>query len=61
MPDVEKFKGHIACSTLSKSEIVLPLFAEGQVVAVLDIDSDRLASFDRADLYWLSKIAGIIL
>lgn len=61
VPDVEKFKGHIACSTLSKSEIVLPLFAEGQVVAVLDIDSDRLASFDRADRYWLSKIAGIIL
>lgn len=61
VPDVEKFEGHIACSSLSKSEIVVPMFSEGQVVAVLDIDSDRLACFDRADLFWLVKIAGIIL
>ena len=49
VPDVEKFPGHIACSILSKSEIVLPLFKEGEVVGVLDVDSSSLDSFDETD------------
>src|SRR6476660_3164023 len=46
VPDVEKFPGHIACSSLSRSEIVLPLWKEGEVVAVLDVDSERPGLFD---------------
>ena len=49
VPDVEAFPGHIACSAASKSEIVVPVFKGGQVVAVLDVDSDQLNDFDPAD------------
>lgn len=56
VPDVEKFPGHIACSSKSKSEIVVPIFKEGKVVGVLDIDSDQLDSFDETDAEWLEKI-----
>ncbi len=62
VPDVHKFPDHIACDERSKSEIVVPVFAsDGQVFAVLDVDSDRLASFDEADVRYLEKIAGMIL
>ncbi len=61
VPDVEQFPGHIACSSESKSEIVVPLFgADGQVTAVLDIDSDRLATFDDTDRRYLEEICQLI-
>ena len=60
VPDVELFPGHIACSSASKSEIVVPLFKEGEVVAVLDIDSEQLATFDETDRQWLEKIAELL-
>ncbi|MFA6769633.1 MAG: GAF domain-containing protein [Bacteroidales bacterium] len=56
MPDVDKFPGHIACSSLSKSEIVVPLFYNEQVVAVLDIDSMELNSFDQTDAHYLEQL-----
>ena len=56
VPDVELFPGHIACSSVSKSEIVVPLFKDGEVVAVLDIDSEHLATFDETDRLWLERI-----
>ena len=54
--NVHEFPGHIACSSESKSEIVVPIFKENQVVAVLDIDSENLATFDEIDKEWLEKI-----
>ena len=57
VPDVEQFPGHIACSSASRSEIVVPGFGpDGVVAAVLDIDSDRLATFDEEDRTWLERI-----
>lgn len=56
VPDVEEFPGHIACSSLSKSEIVVPVRSNGSVIAVLDIDSDEYATFDATDALWLEKI-----
>jgi GAF domain-containing protein len=56
VPDVEKFPGHIACSSASRSEIVVPVFREGVIIAVLDIDSDRLATFDQTDLSYLERV-----
>ena len=57
VPDVDKFPGHIACSSLSRSEIVVPVFApDGNVMAVLDIDSEHLATFDVTDKEWLEKM-----
>lgn len=59
--DVEKFPGHIACSSLSKSEIVLPIFdAKKNVVAVLDVDSDELNSFDSTDETYLNEILALL-
>lgn len=58
--DVEKFPGHIACSSLSKSEIVVPVFQNGQIVGVLDVDSSELAQFDEIDQLYLEKIVGLI-
>ena len=61
VPDVEQFPGHIACSSLSRSEIVVPLRdSEGNVAAVLDIDSKELATFDDVDAHWLEQIARVI-
>ena len=61
VPDVEQFPGHIACSSLSRSEIVVPLFnASHDVVAVLDIDSRELNTFDDIDRYWLEQIVKVI-
>ena len=56
VPDVEQFKGHIACSSASKSEIVVPVWKNDVIVAVLDIDSEYLATFDDTDRLWLEKI-----
>ena len=61
VPDVEQFPGHIACSSLSRSEIVVPLHdVEGNVIAVLDIDSKELGTFDDIDAQWLEEIAHVI-
>ena len=59
VPDVEKFPGHIACSSLSKSEIVVPVFKEGSVIAVLDVDSSELESFDEIDQRYLEAMVKI--
>ena len=56
VPDVEKFPGHIACSSLSKSEIVVPLLKDGTVWGVLDVDSEQLGQFDETDRQFLEKI-----
>ena len=61
VPDVEQFPGHIACSSASRSEIVVPVHGpDGAVTAVLDIDSDRLATFDEEDRVWLEKIVTLL-
>ena len=61
VPDVEAFPGHIACSSASRSEIVVPVHGpDGAVTAVLDIDSDRLATFDEEDRVWLEKIVTLL-
>ena len=61
VPDVELFPGHIACSSESRSEIVVPVFsADGEITAVLDIDSKELATFDDVDKLWLEKIVKVI-
>ena len=60
VPDVDQFPGHIACSSASRSEIVVPLMREGEVVGVLDIDSEKLSTFDETDRLWLESIAEII-
>ena len=58
--DVEKFTDHIACSSLSKSEIVIPIFKDNEVVAVLDVDSSQLATFSETDQYYLEKIVQLV-
>ncbi|MBO5698371.1 MAG: GAF domain-containing protein [Alistipes sp.] len=58
--DVEKFPGHIACSSLSRSEIVVPVWRNNRVCAVLDIDSEHLATFDYTDQLWLEKIVALL-
>ena len=60
VPDVEKFPGHIACSSLSKSEIVVPLKQDGIVLGVLDVDSDALDQFDTTDQHYLEQIVSLI-
>ncbi len=60
VPDVEQFPGHIACSSLSRSEIVVPVWDNEKVIAVLDIDSEHLATFDSVDQEWLEKIVGLL-
>ena len=58
--DVELFPGHIACSTLSRSEIVVPIWHDNEICGVLDIDSEKLATFDLTDKEWLEKIVELI-
>ena len=58
--DVEQFPGHIACSSASRSEIVVPLMRADEVVAVLDIDSEKLATFDEEDRHWLEQIVSLV-
>ena len=61
VPDVDQFPGHIACSSQSRSEIVVPVFGpDGKVTAVLDIDSDQLATFDDVDRQYLEQICKLI-
>lgn len=60
VPDVDQFPGHIACSSASRSEIVVPVFKDGAVIAVLDIDSERLNTFDDTDKLWLEKLVKLI-
>jgi L-methionine (R)-S-oxide reductase len=59
--DVDQFPGHITCSSLSKSEIVLPLIRNNEVVAVLDVDHSLFATFDKTDELFLSEIIGLIV
>ena len=60
VPDVEKFPGHIACSSLSRSEIVVPVIRHGEVIAVLDVDSNELNQFNTTDQYYLEQIIELI-
>lgn len=60
VPDVDAFPGHIACSSDSKSEIVLPAFKEGKVALILDVDSDKLNDFDETDQQYLEKLMRLI-
>lgn len=60
VPDVEKFPGHIACSSLSRSEIVVPLMHEGEVWGVLDVDSEHLDHFDSIDQGYLEQIVQLV-
>ena len=60
VPDVDAFPGHIACSSLSKSEIVIPVFADNRVVAVLDVDSEALDHFDETDARYLEQIINLV-
>ena len=61
VPDVDQFPGHIACSSASRSEIVVPIHdSQGQVTAVLDIDSAELGTFDDTDRLWLEQIAALL-
>ena len=60
VPDVDAFPGHIACSSASRSEIVVPVFYDEKVIAVLDIDSAELNTFDSVDKEWLEKICSFI-
>ena len=60
VPDVEEFPGHIACSSESRSEIVVPVWRDDKVIAVLDIDSEKLGTFDETDKVWLEKIVSLL-
>lgn len=60
VPDVHQFPGHIACSSLSNSEIVVPMFHGDEVYAVLDIDSKDFSTFDSTDQIWLEKIVRLL-
>jgi GAF domain-containing protein len=60
VPDVDEFAGHIACSSASKSEIVLPAFKNGEVALVLDVDSDVLNDFDEIDKLYLTQVMAIV-
>lgn len=59
VPDVELFPGHIACSSASRSEIVVPVWRVGRILAVLDIDSEHLATFDETDRLWLERLVAV--
>lgn len=60
VPDVDLFPGHIACSSASRSEIVVPLHRDGQIIGVLDIDSEHLSTFDQTDQKYLEQIATLL-
>ena len=60
VPDVDAFPGHIACNSASRSEIVVPVKADGEVIAVLDIDSDRLSAFDEVDQRYLEQLVALL-
>lgn len=60
VPNVDEFPGHIACASASRSEIVLPLYKQGELVGVLDVDSEYLAHFDNIDAFYLNKIIELL-
>ncbi len=60
VPDVDEFPGHIACSSASRSEIVVPLFYNGEVVGVLDADSENPTQFDEVDARWLEQVVKLV-
>ena len=60
VPDVDAFPGHIACNSASRSEIVVPVKADGKVIAVLDIDSDQLNMFDEVDQHFLEQMVALL-
>ena len=60
VPDVDAFPGHIACSSLSRSEIVIPIYQNNEVVAVLDVDSEKLDQFDQFDVQYLEQIVKLL-
>ncbi|MCR4825881.1 MAG: GAF domain-containing protein [Bacteroidales bacterium] len=60
VPDVEQFPGHIACSSASRSEIVVPVFQNGEIIAVLDIDSAELNTFDQTDAKYLERMVMLL-
>lgn len=59
VPDVDLFPGHIACSSASRSEVVVPMHRDGEVIGVLDIDSAELNTFDQTDALWLERIVAL--
>ena len=59
VPDVDNFPGHIACSSVTRSEIVVPVFSDKDIIAVLDIDSETADNFDETDREWLEKIVSV--
>ena len=61
VPDVSIFPGHFACSSLSRSEMVVPVFQHDEVIAILDVDSEELDHFDETDKKYLEEIAGLII
>lgn len=60
VPDVEEFPGHIACSSASRSEIVVPMIRDGEMIAELDIDSAELGTFDDIDQEWLERVMALM-
>lgn len=60
VPDVDQFPGHIACSSASKSEIVVPVYKQNKLIAILDVDSDQLDSFDEVDYQFLNQITDFL-
>lgn len=60
VPDVDQFPGHIACSSASRSEIVIPIKQDGEILGVLDIDSERLNNFDKTDQQYLEKLLRLL-
>jgi GAF domain-containing protein len=60
VPDVDAFPGHIACSSLSRSEIVVPIYQNNEMVAVLDVDSEELGQFDQTDAQYLEQIVKLL-
>lgn len=61
VPDVELFDGHIACSSLSRSEVVVPIMRDGEVVGVIDVDSDQVNDFTQADVEGLEQVAQLVV
>ncbi len=60
VPNVDEFPGHIACASASKSEIVIPFSSNGQIIGVLDVDSDQLSDFDETDSFYLQRILNLL-
>ena len=60
VPDVDTFPGHIACSSASKSEVVVPVRKGDEIIGVLDIDSDEISTFDQIDAFWLEKLVAVV-